>query len=131
MKLHVVTLVLLVLVGMSAFASDDHTANVCSAVNQNVCGHLGHMTGLKFDSEAQFVAHLEVPNEVQVTDLTVKLWMPEMGHDSSPVKITQLGVNKYKITEAYFIMPGNWEVRVAFKLEGIAHELHIPVVITE
>jgi YtkA-like len=132
MKLHVVALVLLVLVGVSAFADDgNHSANVCSTQNQNVCGHIGHMTGMKSDSEAQFVTHLEIPNNVQVTDLTVKLWMPDMGHGSWPVTITQFGVNKYKITQAYFIMPGSWEVRVAFKLEGVAHELHIPVEIAE
>ncbi len=131
MKLHVVALVLLVLVGMSAFASDDHSENVCSTVNQYVCGHIGHMTGMNSETEAQFVTHLEIPNEVQVTDLTVKLWMPDMGHGSSPVTVTQFGVNKYKVTQAFFIMPGNWEVRVAFKLEGVAHALHIPVVIAE
>lgn len=131
MRLQLVTLVLLVLVGLSAFADGDHTENVCSTVDQNVCGHLGHMSGMKSDSEAEFVAHLEIPNDVQVTDLTLKLWMPDMGHGSSPVTLTQFGVNKYKVTDAFFIMPGHWEVRIAFKLEGVEHKLYIPVDIAE
>lgn len=131
MRLQVVALVLFVLVGLSAFAEGDHSVNVCSVNNQDVCGHIGHMSGMKSDSEAQFVTHLEVPGEIQVTDLTVQLWMPSMGHGSSPVKITQLGVNKYKVTEAFFVMPGTWEVRVTFKHEGVEHQIYIPVEITE
>lgn len=131
MRLQVVALVLFVLVGLSAFAEGDHSVNVCSAKNQEVCGHIGHMSGMKSDSEAQFVTHLEIPGEIQVTDLAVQLWMPSMGHGSSSVKITQLGVNKYKVTEAFFVMPGAWEVRVTFKLEGVEHQIYIPVEIAE
>lgn len=132
MKLQLVALVLLVLVSLSAFSqADDHSANVCSVKDQTVCGHIGHMTGMKSDSEAQFVAHLEIPSDIQVTDLTLKLWMPDMGHGSSPVTLTAFGVNKYKVTQAFFIMPGTWEVRIAFKLEGVSHEINIPVEITQ
>lgn len=131
MRLQFVALLLLVLVGLSALADGDHSVDVCSTVDQSVCGHIGHMSGMKSDSEAEFVVHLEVPNDVQVTDLTVALWMPDMGHGSSPVTLTQFGVNKYKVTQAFFIMPGHWEVRVNFKLEGAEHSIHIPVDIIE
>lgn len=130
-RLSLVALVLLVFTGLAAFAEDDHSANVCSIQNAQVCGHIGHMTGMKSDSEAQFVAHLEIPGDVQVSSLTVKLWMPEMGHGSSPVTVTQFGVNKYRVTEAYFIMPGQWEVQVKFTLDGVQHQLNIPVMINE
>lgn len=130
MRLQFVALLLLVLVTFSAFA-DDHSANICSVKDQTVCGHIGHMTGMKSDSEAQFVAHLEIPGDIQVTDFTLKLWMPDMGHGSSPVTLNQLGLNKYQVSQAFFIMTGAWEVRVTFNLEGVSHELHIPVEITE
>ncbi len=54
--------------------------------------------------------------------VTSKLWMPSMGHGSSPVKIsafkdqngaTVTGV--YNVSDVYFMMPGAWEIWVALK----------------
>ena len=52
----------------------------------------------------------------------VKLWMPDMGHGSSPVAVAQAvdqaGVavpGVFKATNIYFIMPGAWEVHVQLK----------------
>ncbi|MGZ3690492.1 MAG: FixH family protein [Pseudobdellovibrio sp.] len=113
--------------GLQAFAQDggDHSQTVCSALDANVCAHLGHMTKLDSSGEAQFVAHVMVAQ--QVSDMSVVLWMPEMGHGSSPVKLELFGLNKYKVTQAYFIMPGTWEVRLSFTLNGVKHNLAIPV----
>lgn len=54
--------------------------------------------------------------------LAVKLFMPSMGHGSSPVTITpkldQTGAavpGVYSITDVYFIMGGPWEIWVQFK----------------
>lgn len=44
--------------------------------------------------------------------LNALLWMPSMGHGSAPVKVTPLGNGKYSITKMYFIMPGDWDVRL-------------------
>ena len=43
------------------------------------------------------------------------LWMPAMGHGSSPVTITPQGAGVYSATRVYFIMPGAWDVRVEIK----------------
>lgn len=52
----------------------------------------------------------------------VKLWMPSMGHGSSPVKVAQEkdGAGKfiagsYLATDVYFIMGGEWEIWVQLK----------------
>jgi hypothetical protein len=47
----------------------------------------------------------------------VKLWMPSMGHGSSPVKIEKVGLGLYKVTRVYFIMPGEWEIRIQITRE--------------
>jgi hypothetical protein len=49
------------------------------------------------------------------TDLAVQLWMPSMGHGSSPVRIERQGVGAYRASGIYFIMPGLWEVRLQLK----------------
>jgi hypothetical protein len=52
----------------------------------------------------------------------IKLWMPSMGHGSSPVKISQaLGTagapldGVFNVTNVFFVMPGEWEIRVIVK----------------
>ncbi len=52
----------------------------------------------------------------------VKLWMPDMGHGSSPVKIRKAvsatgeeSVGIYSVTEVYFVMGGDWEIWVILK----------------
>jgi len=52
----------------------------------------------------------------------VRLWMPSMGHGSSPVTLTPAldsnglvmpGV--YDVTQVYFVMRGNWEIQIQLK----------------
>jgi len=43
------------------------------------------------------------------------LWMPSMGHGSAPVKIESLEQGRYRLTNMYFIMPGDWDVRLFLK----------------
>jgi hypothetical protein len=51
-------------------------------------------------------------------DFRVVLFMPDMGHGSSPTKIAKLPdtVGLYRVTKMYFTMPGVWEVKVTLKL---------------
>jgi len=44
--------------------------------------------------------------------LNVYLWMPEMGHGSSPVEVQQINSTNYIFSELAFIMPGLWVLHV-------------------
>jgi hypothetical protein len=48
-------------------------------------------------------------------DLAVVLWMPSMGHGSSPVKVQRLDVGTYRATQVFFPMKGVWEIRFQLK----------------
>lgn len=48
-------------------------------------------------------------------NLAVSLWMPSMGHGSSPVKIEKLDIGVYRVSRIYFIMPGEWDLRIQLK----------------
>ena len=39
------------------------------------------------------------------------LWMPSMGHGSSPTASERLDMGTYRIKNVFFIMPGDWEFR--------------------
>lgn len=48
-------------------------------------------------------------------ELKVVLWMPDMGHGSSPIKLEKIGVGTYRASNAFFSMPGTWEIRFQLK----------------
>lgn len=45
----------------------------------------------------------------------VQLFMPSMGHGSSPTQVQKISVGIYKVTNVYFSMPGNWDIRIQLK----------------
>lgn len=61
-------------------------------------------------------------------DLTVLLWMPSMGHGSSPVKVERLDVGTYRASEVRFIMKGEWEIRFQLKeRDAVKDQAIIPI----
>lgn len=59
----------------------------------------------------------------------VKLWMPSMGHGSSPVTTAPskdaggLAIpGVYSVTEVFFVMPGAWQVIVQLKQNGLVFD---------
>lgn len=48
----------------------------------------------------------------QAQTLNIYIWMPEMGHGSSPVEIKKMNSTDYLISEIAFIMPGLWVLHV-------------------
>ncbi|MEQ1664122.1 MAG: hypothetical protein ABL927_01950 [Bdellovibrionales bacterium] len=70
-------------------------------------------------------APMAAPGEFKVV-----LWMPSMGHGSSPTKIEQSLDQKgqpklgaYEISNIYFIMRGEWDVNVSLKLADGSEEI--------
>lgn len=47
--------------------------------------------------------------------VSVLLWMPSMGHGSSPTKTEKLDVGTYRTSNVFFVMPGDWEIRFQVK----------------
>ncbi len=47
--------------------------------------------------------------------LSIVLWMPSMGHGSVPVAISPINKTSLSVTHVFFIMPGDWEIRVQIK----------------
>ena len=42
-----------------------------------------------------------------------KLWMPDMGHGSSPTRLVRAGDACTKVERVSFVMEGTWEIRVS------------------
>lgn len=46
---------------------------------------------------------------------SVVLWMPGMGHGSSPTSVKQLDVGTYMTENVFFVMPGQWQIKFQIK----------------
>lgn len=119
--------------GFVAQASEDHTPNICTQDNEQLCLHVGFHDGVPaVSSEAQFMVHFMVGPDIDaalIANVQVELWMPDMGHGSSPVAVEQLDAVHFHVSQAYFIMPGTWEIRVNFTYNGEAKAIYVPVTI--
>jgi hypothetical protein len=51
-------------------------------------------------------------------DIDVVLWMPSMGHGSSPVTVEKLDVGTYRASRVFFSMKGDWDLRFQLKVGG-------------
>jgi len=61
-------------------------------------------------------------------DVAVQLWMPSMGHGSSPVTVAAESTGIYRATRVFFTMPGAWEIRVRLQDGGTLVEQAIQAV---
>ncbi len=59
----------------------------------------------------------------------VSLWMPRMGHGSAPTQLQrvldsqgQVLTGTYQVSNMYFVMPGDWDVRVTLKYQDGTEE---------
>lgn len=43
------------------------------------------------------------------------LWMPSMGHGSTPARVQRLDTGTYRAANVHFVMPGDWEFRFQVK----------------
>ncbi len=91
--------------------------------NSQLCSSIQWTSGPQTPAESEFI--LKFWNETSASEngpyvdpsstLSVILWMPSMGHGSSPVKIDKIETGVYRVHRVFFIMPGDWEVRVFLK----------------
>jgi hypothetical protein len=78
----------------------------CPILNFN---QLQWLQGPSVNSESQF--HMTFLQPVSF-NLKVDLFMPDMGHGSSPVEITAEDSQNFMVKRVFFIMHGLWEVRL-------------------
>ena len=97
-------------------------------INQIYCIDL---TWEQIPTESQpgsFIVKLVRPNLADQTSLpvsldsdqqlSVELWMPSMGHGSSPVTVTSIDTGTYRVSDVFFIMRGLWEIHIDILSQG-------------
>jgi hypothetical protein len=54
------------------------------------------------------------PEAGRLVRVGLVLWMPSMGHGSSPTRVDRVDVGTYRASDVFFIMPGEWDLRFQF-----------------
>lgn len=60
-------------------------------------------------------------------EVSVELWMPSMGHGSSPVSVEKIDLGTFRASQVFFTMPGDWEIRVEVREEARRDQVALPV----
>ncbi len=56
-----------------------------------------------------------IPVDLESVIPNVVLWMPSMGHGSTPTKTVRVDTGSFRTSDVFFIMPGQWEIKFQFK----------------
>lgn len=106
-------------------ASQSHpppTGCALELTNSALCASVEWTSGPASPQESEFILKfwkntdsVQGPYVDPANTLSVILWMPSMGHGSSPVTIEKIQEGIYRVRRVFFIMPGDWEVRVFLK----------------
>jgi hypothetical protein len=59
-------------------------------------------------------------------EVSVQLWMPSMGHGSSPITVDRLDLGTFRAGKVLFIMPGQWDIR--FQIKGSSGDVDQAVI---
>jgi hypothetical protein len=107
----------------------DVSPTVCVEDNSS-CAAIQYSTDINSSAEGVFMVTI---NATEVSNFKLDLWMQmgHHGHGSAPVEIKQINPNTFEITNAWFVMPGKWNVRMDYTVQGEAKHLEIPVFVAQ
>lgn len=104
----------------------------------HLCAKIEWITGPDGDQENSFLIKFwneqsgspDGPYTTPSQKVFAQLWMPSMGHGSSPITLTSKSSGIYKATKVFFVMPGDWEIRVKlFKGTTLVEQSQQPLTI--
>lgn len=93
-----------------------------------VHAHISWEVGPEVEKESALLVEFKTSDHkpmVIKSDLKVVLFMPDMGHGSSPTKAKKISESTFKVSKVFFTMPGVWEVRLSLKNEDGTKETKV------
>jgi hypothetical protein len=123
-----ILLTLFLMIHTLAFAASEK-AEVCSS-QTTICSEIQMDKPFTSKEEGRFRLFLK-NGEAEFKKVDLWMQMGNHGHGSSPLAVTQVAPGNFDVTKAYFVMKGNWQVRVRYRLGSLEEVLIIPVMIKD
>lgn len=99
-------------------------------VSASLCFELDWLTDIKVNQEARVLLTIlgEDPAVWAGSVIQAKLWMPEHGHGSAPVKVELNSQGEFELSNLWFIMPGKWSLHLEIYQENrLVDEYVLPI----
>jgi nitrogen fixation protein FixH len=122
-------IIILLLISFSSNAQTSPVRKVCVDYTSDICIEITFVNTPNTTDEGEFNLMISSPNNEMVQNVKVDLWMQmgSHGHGSAPVQLKSLSNNNYKVENAWFVMKGEWQIRVDFEVAGQIYKLKLPV----
>lgn len=108
-------------------AGSHENGSACSIQFSGNCATLTWQTQPSSSGSSPFTLQFQTP--LTTEQLSVVLWMPSMGHGSAPVTISSSDQQTFSVTDVYFIMPGDWEVRIYLQNGATTEQFFVPLML--
>ncbi|WP_408096565.1 FixH family protein [Peredibacter sp. HCB2-198] len=117
---------------MASLGAFAESGSVCSNAT-SVCASYESEADFTSKQEGRFALKLTSHSDEELTLVKVDLWMQmgNHGHGSSPLKVVAVAPNEYDVTKAFFVMKGQWQIRVKYKQAETEETLILPIMIRE
>ena len=128
--------VILVLLPLNFSYANSSISSSCQfKINKDLCANLDFKNGISRKTDSEF--HFQIVDrkgQIQnVEELSIVLWMiMKNGHEhgSDEVKIKQIE-KKYSVSNVWFLMVGEWLLKINFKHQGKVYKTNIPVCVSK
>lgn len=99
--------------------------------NKEVCVQIEWIKGplLKVENSFKMIVTDKTGNKFNPSAIEVELWMPSMGHGSSPTSVSAVVDGEFLVNSIYFIMRGDWDVIIRLKVDNKVDEVSLPFVL--
>lgn len=102
---------------------EQQSSSCVAQFNSGKCISLTWKTTATENVPGTFIIKTFHPNVVDASpvledlspDIAIVLWMPDMPHGSTPVKVAHVDTGTYLVSDVHFTMIGAWEIRVQLK----------------
>lgn len=119
-------------VSSSALGLEEHSENVCSTINEQICAHIGMHEVPVVGTPSNFMVHFLVEDAVaeQIKNVDVLQVFPGETEEDfilNTLTFEQKNATHYMVKEAVFEKAGQWFIAVVFDYNGETDMIEIPL----
>lgn len=111
----------------SSKASESDSLKACDEKDSSVCASILLPRNIDFENPQTF--QIKINSDFEIENLAITIWMPlcttskDGGMYSPPPTVIKMENDRYEVRDAYFMMPGAWEIIATFTAKEKMHKI--------